>query len=370
MKTIYVDARMYLASGIGTYLRNLVKVIAEYKVYALHLITTPEVLYKAPELNNFDLSLINAEIYSIKEQIALPLAIKNCDLFWTPNFNIPLLPIRAKKRVVTIHDIFYLVHSDSLPLHKKYYAKVVTQKAAKTSDLVITDSDFSKEEICKYTGISGEKVRRIHLGVDTSAFAHKISDEEDQKIRKKYTPATKFFLYVGNVKPHKNIHRLLEAYRLWLEKNDGEIQLVIIGKHFPDYMVKKHVEENSIFKGKVHFYTSIENEELKWFYSNAQCLILPSLYEGFGFPPLEAMCCNCPTLVSDVASLPEICGDASCYVNPTSVESILEGMQKMIADENLRKSLIERGSQRVKKFLWKDAAEKHLQVFNELINSK
>lgn len=369
MKSISVDARMYLASGIGTYLRNLLKAFAHYSEFSLHVITTQEILNKAPELQKFEISLIKAGVYSLKEQIELPLNIPCCDLFWSPNFNVPLLTVRARKKVVTIHDVFYLAHSSSLPFHKKHYARFVTKKAARQSNLVITDSDFSKGEICRYTGISEGKIKRIHLGVDHQFFSDPLSREEEQKILKKYVPPKQFFLYVGNLKSHKNLLRLLEAYKRWLEEKGTEVHLILIGKSFSDCPVYETIKNIPQFKGQVHLYNSVENRELIWFYSNAQATVLPSLYEGFGFPPLEAMCCGCPTIVSTAASLPEICGDASYYIDPTDINSMVQGLENIIEDQPLRKSLSEKGYRRVKEFQWNKAFEEHIQAFEQVIHT-
>lgn len=369
MKTICVDARMYLASGIGTYLRNLLKALFEEGSYLLHVITNQETFEKAPEIKDYNPVVARSSIYSLKEQLELPLKISTCDLFWSPNFNIPILPIRAKKRVVTIHDVFYLAHSQTLPKHKKYYAKIVTKRAAQGSDFIITDSDFSKNEICKYTGVSASKIKKIHLGVDPNSFSRQIKDEESSVIQIKYKPPKKYILYVGNLKAHKNILKFIEAYKKWIKIKGTDIHLVVIGKHFPEYPVKEEVEKDTQLQKLVHFYTSIENSELNWFYSNALTTILPSLYEGFGFPPLEAMCCGCPTIVSTAGSLPEICGDASYYIDPTCINSMVQGLENVIEDETLRKNLSEKGYERAKEFQWKKTFEEHMQVFDQVIHT-
>jgi len=367
MKKICVDARMYLASGIGTYLRSLIKALHEEGTYSLEVITSSEVLKYAPEVQQYNIVLSNAPIYSLKEQIELPLKISPCDLFWSPNFNVPILPIQAKKKIVTIHDVFYMAHSNTLSFHKRHYARMVTRKAARNSDMVITDSEFSKGEICKLTGISADKIKKIHLGVDPHYFSRRELDEQSNEIQIKYAPPSRFILYVGNIKPHKNILKLIEAYKLWIQRSPRDVHLVLIGKHFQDYPVRDLIENDAQLKKLVHFYSSVENSELHWFYSRALTTILPSLYEGFGFPPLEAMGCGCPTIVSTAASLPEICGDASYYIDPNSIDSMIQGFDKVTQDEVLRKSLSDKGYQRVKEFQWGKTFAEHMKVFQQVI---
>ena len=367
MKTICVDARMYLASGIGTYLRNLLKLLHEKSDYSIKVITSRAVIENSKEVKDWDFVIADSPIYSIKEQWEIPYKVSKCDIFWSPHYNIPLLPVRAKKRIVTIHDVFHLAHKESLPLHKSLYASIVTKRAAKYSDLVITDSEFSKSEISRYTGICSDKIRKILLGVDFSVFSKEISSEEEMAIVSKYAPPEEFILFVGNLKSHKNLDRLIEAYKLLTKTAVNPVHLVILGKHFADFPIRERVLQDKALSRHIHFYSNVGNKELSWFYSNAIATILPSLYEGFGFPPLEAMCCGCPTVVSNAASLPEICGDASLYVDPQSSVSIYRGIEKIVEDSSLRNELSEKGYSRVKEFQWKKTFEEHLKVFEEVL---
>ncbi|MCX6990528.1 MAG: glycosyltransferase family 1 protein [Chlamydiae bacterium] len=368
MITICVDARMYLASGIGTYLRNILKLLHQETGFSLKVITSRSVVEHAIEVKQWDCVFAESPIYSIKEQWEIPYKVPKCDIFWSPHYNIPLLPVRAKKRIVTIHDVFHLAHMEHLPFHKSLYANIVTKRAAKYSDIVVTDSEFSKNEICKYTGIGSDKIRKILLGVDFSAYSGKISLDETNAILAKYNPPEKFILFVGNLKSHKNLDRLIEAYKLLVKNTDTPPHFLILGKHFADFPIQERVLQDTTLRGLVHFYSSVDNKELCWFYSNALVTVLPSLYEGFGFPPLEAMCCGCPTVVSNAASLPEICGDASLYIDPQSSISIYKGLEKAINDVVLRMELSQKGYCRVKEFQWKKTFEAHLKVFEEVLS--
>ncbi|HUD02034.1 MAG TPA: glycosyltransferase, partial [Rhabdochlamydiaceae bacterium] len=158
---------MAFNSGIGTYVRNIVSLLKDGP-FKMKLIANAEIIKKWPALASFDLISTSAPLYSIQEQIQFPFLIPSCDLFWTPHYNIPLFPIRAKKRVTTIHDVYHLAYGKTLSLPKRLYAKAVIKVAATISDHIITDSTFSKEEIIKYTTTPREKITVISLGVDLS----------------------------------------------------------------------------------------------------------------------------------------------------------------------------------------------------------
>ena len=345
-----IDARMINASGIGRYLRELLPfIVNKFKVT---LLGRSEELKKFPWFNKVSVIKCRSPIYSIKEQFELPLKIPKCDIFWSPHYNIPLLPIKAKKRIVTIHDTYHLAFQSNLNLLQKSYAKFMTNKAIKLSDAIITVSNFSKSEIIKYTKTL-KSINVIYNGINKNLFANKENSKEN------------FILYVGNIKPHKNLVRALTAFSLIKGKN---LQFKIIG-----YKETLATVDNQAIKlaqklgRRVEFIGYVNDNTLRKLYQQAKLFLFPSLYEGFGFPPLEAMACGTPVIVSNVASLPEICGDAAFYVNPYDVNDIARGMETVLKDENLQKELIQKGLERVKLFSWKISAEKLLKIMENLV---
>lgn len=362
---ICVDARLLNYSGIGTYLRNIICRLQKAGL-SLKLIVSEEKSEKGNELNSFDLIPCNARPFSLKEQLLLPKLIPACDVFWTPHFNIPFLPIRAKKRLVTIHDVFHLVHGETLSLSKRLCAKYIIPKAIKSADRVITVSQFSYQEIAKHTGLQCSHISTITLGVDHDHF-HTSSDKLSLDIvRAKYALPEKFILFVSNISFHKNLAGLLNAFRILIEQGATGYQLVIIGKKLKIDDYTERLLQDPIISKYIRYVGIIDYEDLPKIYQLAATSVTPSLYEGFGLPPLEAMACGCPTLVSKIASLPEVCGDAAEYINPHEPEDIAKGLIKVLEDDELRRSLIEKGFIRAKKFSWDDVAEKHLRVIEEL----
>jgi len=337
MKELCIDVRLAFNSGIGTYIRNLIAGLKNGP-FKLRLIAHPETLPKWPLLSQFDLILSSSPLYSIEEQIKLPFLIPRSDLFWSPHYNIPLLPIRAKKRMVTIHDVYHLAFKHKLSAAKKIYASCVISQAAKRSDLIITVSEFSKLELIKYVGPSPEKIKVIHLGVDQTHFS----------IKKESLPE-KYLLYVGNLLPHKNVQGLLNALKYLKDPN---LKLVIVSK------------TTGAPSERVIYLNDVENKDLPSLYQNAYALVHPSFYEGFGFTPLEAMSCGCPVIASKAASLPEVCGDAAIYIDPYSPESIARGIEEVAA---VREVLKTKGFERVKKFNWDKTVKEHIEAIEKIL---
>ena len=360
---ICIDARMVSNSGIGVYIRNYTEYILKNNCFAEVILLGKKIdLNKAfGHFSNWRCHEMNVPIYSIKEQFVLPFLIPQCDIFWSPHYNIPLLPIRAKKRVVTLPDTAHLALSEPFDfgLIKKLYANIVFKAATLLSDVITTISEFSKNEIIKYTGVSPSKVHVILLGINSTLF-EKITDEVLLiKTREKYKLPQKFILFVGNIKPHKNLSSLLDAF-LIANSDIETYKLVILGKKegfiTGDGKVFEKINENKVLQEKVIFTGYVAEEDLPTIYNLASLFVFPSIYEGFGFPPLEAMACGCPVVCSNSASLPEVCGESVLYVNPTNASEIAAIIVKVADDEKLKDVLIQKGIIQSKKYVWEQSA--------------
>ena len=357
MRRICIDARMIRSSGIGTYLRNILPYIIEK--YAPEIILAPEDSSSFSWIPKELLIKSDHSIYSIKEQFFFSRAIRH-DLFWSPHFNVPLFPVKVKKRIVTIHDVFHLAFFDTLKWKEKAYAKIVYKQAVKKSEVIITDSRFSKSEIIKYLKVPSDKIYVINCAVNFNCF--QLSRLEDVDIFQKYNIKKPFFLFVGNLKPHKNLKVLIEAYDLLKDSFD----LVIIGKSnglFNSDSIISSVKS----KKNIHFLSDITNEELPLFYKNARSFIFPSFYEGFGLPILESMAMGCPVIGSTSASIPEVGEDAIIYFDSKNYFELAAQMRRIAFDQNLRRRLIDQGFEQVKKFSWEKAARSHIELFEALL---
>ncbi len=358
-----VDARMYLASGIGTYLQNLLPTLADS--CDLTIIGKPDEL----KLNRGKVLPTNIPIYSISELIKLPRKIPTSDIFWSPHYNVPVLPIRAKKRLVTIHDVFHLAHANTLTPKQRLYAKLIMRAATQLSSRIITVSEFSKAEIVKYTRVDPEKIIVIPNGVNLQHFHSSYSLSSQEEVKAKYRLPEQYILYVGNVKPHKNLIALIKAYEAIAQ--DIPQQLVIVGKKegfiTGDSLLRDNIQRSKILKERVSFTGFVVNEDLPIIYNLASLFVFPSLYEGFGLPPLEAMACGCLTLTSGRASMPEICGKATTYFVPEDKSELSTKIVELLSlSEPYRQEIIQRGIAKANTYTWEDSIKKHIKVISSL----
>lgn len=334
-KSLCVDARMIDYSGIGTYLRNLLPFLE--KDFALTL------LVKEKNGSGID---FDCPIYTVKEQLLFPYKVPSCDLFWSPHYNVPLLPIRAKKRAVTIHDLCHLAMPEHFPLIKRVPASLLLKNALKRSSLILTVSEFSKREISKVLPHKESKIHVVLNGIEK-----KKGELDIEEI------GSKFLLYVGNIKPHKNIGRLLKAF----SRLPPSYELVLAGR------VSMPIE--LLEAPRVRVLGEVSEGTCRFLYEKAEALIQPSLYEGFGLTPLEAMAFGCPVISSPEGGLKEACGDAAFYIDPLSVDSLYQGMKAVLEDEKERERLILAGFERIAQFSWQKAADKIKELFAQEIAS-
>ncbi len=350
---LVIDARMIDLSGVGRYLKGLIPLLVDK--FQITLLGRRQEFVRFSWFDKVFVIECNVPIYSIREQFELPLKIPKCDIFWSPHYNIPILPIGAKKRIVTIHDVYHLAFRHILSLPQRIYAKLMINQAVKRSDIVLTDSEFSRQEIIKYTETSKD-IKVVYIGIELQWY---------KKQPLSLSERDNYILYVGNVKPHKNLVRALKAFSLLEEKS---LKFKIVGKKEGFITADRKVDEIAKKLGtRVEFTGYVSDDKLKQLYRKAKLFLFPSLYEGFGLPPLEAMACGAPVVVSNIASLPEVCGDAAYYVNPYDVKDIAKGIEIVLKDEELQKELIHKGLERAKLFSWEKSAKKLVKIIKEVI---
>ena len=285
------------------------------------------------------------------------------DLYFEPNF-IPL-NIRARRTVVTVPDFSFARFPEwHTPDKVCYYAKNFWRKIHR-ADRIIVISDFIRSEAIQRYGLPPEKLTTIPLGVDPEIY--RVYDPQGLgPIREKYRLPESFILFVGSLEPRKNLERLLLAYQNLDESTRNEVKLVLVG--FKGWENKKLVSSIREMKSDVFYLGYAPEEDLGKIYNLARLFIYPSLYEGFGLPPLEAMACGCPVVVSNAASLPEVCGEAAYYVDPQDPNSISEGIAQVLRDDRLRHALVQKGTDRASSFTWEKSAREHLRVFEEMLS--
>jgi len=353
---------MLNSSGIGTYLQNLLPRLLQARPrYTFHLLGDLIQLEKFAWSRSDNASLIRctAPIYSIAEQVQLSAATpRDTELFWAPHYNIPL---RAPgKLMVTVHDLSHLALPEFVHgVHRRLYARFMFGALRRRASAIVTSSYFTAHEFARLVGHTEPPPRPVHLGIDESWF----------RVRPVCRPhESPFLLFVGNVKPHKNLIALLQAFQTI--RHTIPHDLVIVGRR-EGFITgdSRSIELAERLRERVHFTGTIETPRLEQYMAFADALILPSLYEGFGLPPLEAMACGCPVIVSNVASLPEVCGDAALYCDPRSSDDIAARIVQLLRDAELRAALRQKGRTRAASYSWDTCTEQTLGVIDELLRT-
>ena len=362
---------------------------------------------------NLQLETLDVPHYSISEQTKLLnyLNEKKFDLVHFIQFN---HPVRYRgKYVVTIHDLTLMKHAYGIGVIKKLGFRAIMKSAVQNSAKIITVSNYSKKEIADYYNINPEKIAVTYLAVDekyNSNIKNQISSQKGnlplrgdiKKFKEKYQVNGDYILYAGMWKKHKNLIRMLKAFEKVSaqlsvlssqKKSDNgqqisnNLQLVLVGKvDKEEFEVMKTIDEinSRVMKNesgiiKDHNFDQvkpivttgfIDNDELPVAYAGALAYCIPSLSEGFGLPPLEAMACGTPVIASTATAIPEILADAPLYFDPLKISEISKAMEQVILNSNLRELMIKKGLKQVKQYSWEDTAKKTLSIYKEVLRSE
>lgn len=353
MMKVVVDARMIKMSGIGTCIQNWMKNDC-YQV-ALGNKQDIEEISKNVEIVPFETG-----IYGIKEQLKFPykkLKKINPDILHIPHYNIPIF--YKGKMIVTIHDLTHLVLPEFLPNKlAKFYAKFMIKRAINKSDKVITVSENTKKDILKMFKVKPDKIRVIYNGIGKEFISKNKKDINYLYNKYSILKNKKLLLYVGNMKPHKNLSRLLEAFSKLEKKSD--YQLVLVGKAFEKQIDLTKIELDLAISENVIHTGMVSQEELVDLYNLADLFIFPSLYEGFGLPVLEAMACGTNVIASNTSSIPEVGGNLIAYFDPYNVNDIKDKIES-----NIDKKLNENAKEWLKKFSWEANSKELMEILRE-----
>jgi len=367
---IAIDARWIFPeiSGIGLYTQELIAALA--RCSSPHQFTIifnrPEVMARTAAQTdfihhlNFSGVLINSDPFAPLDQIRLPQFLKkrNVDIYHTTNFMIPLGGLGRTKRVVTIHDLIPLLFRDHAPRSKKnrFFAvyKWLMHTAARKSDMIIAVSESTKRDVIQHLGITPGnegKVRVIHEGV-TSNHVPAERNAHDEIV----------FLFVGRRDPYKNLPMLVQALAD-LRKEGLPAKLRVIGSDDPRYPEAQQLAVSLGVNDHILWSGYVPDRDLLSAYQKADVFVLPSRYEGFGLPVLEAMACGTPVICSNTSSLPEVAGDAAMMMDPSNPASLTDAMRRLIKDPALRVKMSERGLIHAATFTWDETARKTLAVY-------
>ncbi len=361
---IGIDARMIDNTGIGRYLRNLLVHLARIDTrnsYVVFINAGNSRVVKQDNVQFVPLKL-SVPLYSLREQWWLPLEIRKArlDVVHYPNFDIPLLPLYPG--IVTIHDLIYYLYPDQCPSRlAHFYARFMLRQATRKARVLITDSEYSKQDLMTHFQVPAEKIEVIFPAAEHQ-YCPPESSKLSTEIASRYRLTRPYVLYVGKHHPYKNVKTLVHAFNVHHEVYAGH-QLVIAGKK-DSRREALYREACSLQAGDLIVFTDfVSEDDLFELYRHARVFVFPSLYEGFGLPPLEAMACGVPVITSNAASLPEVVGDAAIQVEPLDVQGMANAMQAVLTDKSLWEDLKHKGLKRAQHFSWDTAAQQLLAIY-------
>lgn len=364
---IYVDCRQLGGSGIGTYIENLIRQYESLspEVSFEYLARKDQIAF-IESFSHAKIKIYNDPIYSIVEQFKWLPKINPFGLLHIPHYNAPLF--YPGQLIVTVHDVCHLAMKHFFPgMLKRIYSGPFLQRILDKADLIITVSNFSKSEIIKYYQIPANKIEVVYNGV--GPIFNPIPAEQSLKVIRKYNLPDTYFLFVGNIKRHKNIVGLITSFQIALEKKPDLPPLVLLGQYTDlkrDIPEINKLVQRLLSNKKIIFTGVLPTSDLPAIYSRAMLFLFPSFYEGFGLSILEAMACGTPVITSNCSSIPEVVHDAAMLIDPYNNEMISDAILKLAEDTELQEVYRQRGYQLAQKYSWKTSAEKHLRIYEDV----
>jgi len=355
---IAIDTQTILGqkSGFGFYVKNLIDSLKKVSPENDYILISPE--------TDKDFSTPQRFLW---DQFGFSKAAKKnkVDILHQPCFSAPVF--YRGKIVVTCHDIISLLFPKNLPLASRLFYSRWMPFSYRAADKIIADSEHTKKDIIQYLHITAEKIKVIHLAV-SSNFRPQPNDKI-KTIKKKYHTGEKYFIHVSTLEPRKNLSFLVKAFAKVAKKGIKE-NLLIVGKKGWYYEGLFQLVKDLNLDKRVIFTGYAEDEDIPVLYSGATALTFPSMYEGFGFPPLEAMACGTPVISSNTSSLPEVVGEAGILLSPKDEQLWVRNMSKIATNSKLAFKLSQKGLLQAKKFSWEKTARETIQVYKELLNEK
>jgi glycosyltransferase involved in cell wall biosynthesis len=375
---IAIDIRRMTEFGVGTYIRNVVRTLGRLDHETNYFLIGPPA--KVEEIGalppNFHTIPLLAPERSLQGYREFRSALKqlDCDLVHIPNlFSVPrALPCPY---VMTVHDM--LEHMARAREQSGFWRSIyfqTTKRVLAGAARIFAVSNFTRNEIEKLFEIPSERIEVVYNAID-ERFLHGHASEADRDlIARRYQVTYPFLLYAGRISPHKNVVRMIEAFsalKTELERDQAypDLKLIIIGDDLSGNPDLRRTVVRSGVQNDVRFLGFIPIEVLRIFYDEAKVFVFPSLYEGFGLPPLEAMAHGTPVVTSNVSSLPEVVGNAAVLVNPENVFEIMRALHRVLTDQSLRARMKERGYQQAAKFSWNTSVRRILEAYGQVAHA-
>ncbi|WP_446898269.1 glycosyltransferase family 4 protein [Clostridium sp. LBM24168] len=370
---IAIDARginWYKGTGIGTYTdRILTYMVKKHPENFYHI------YWSGNKYNNFNrentkIIMASKRQHRFFEQYYFPQNLKKeaIDLYHIPQNGIGISENIDCKKVITIHDLIPYILPETVG--RGYLSKFLKEmpKIINIADAIITVSECSKKDILKFFPIDKNKIFVIPLAADKK---YRPLDKEmcKDKIKSEYNIDKPFILYIGGFSSRKNVSSLIKAFSKVHKNLDNDYNLVIVGSNKDELGKLKYLCSNLSIAKNIKFTGFVRDSMMPIFYNASDLFVYPSLYEGFGLPPLEAMSCGTPVVTSDVSSIPEVTKDSAILVNPNDIESLTYSIEAILNEKSIQNELSLKGLNRSKSFSWEKTSEETLKIYDKILNS-
>ena len=352
-------------AGIGRYARELVRALARFDQDNQYVLFVPrdahDDLVRFAWPPNFSIRrapLTERYLAALWHRARVPLPVETftgpVDVFYSPDFLLP--PTRARRKIVTVHDLSYVRVPECFPAPLLNYLNAAVPPSVARADLVLADAASTQRDLADVYGVPLGKIKVLYSGVD-ARFGPAVSAESAARVRT-LTHGKPYLLSVSTIQPRKNYPRLVEAFGRIVNRREGVNYVLVIagGRGWMFDEVFQAVERLGL-RDRVLLPDFVADDDLPALYAGARLFVYPSLYEGFGLPVAEAMACGAPVVSSNASSLPEVAGDAALYFDPRNVDAMTAAIQRALTDSSLRVDLASRGLAQAKKFSWEKAAE-------------
>ncbi len=353
-----------LGTGIGTYTLNLISELLKQEGIPLRLLTSRQG-QEALRQFNCDVKIVEAPIYSVREQFQIPRAVGSSDVLHVPHYNAPLF--RKGILLVTIHDLNHILdRTYRRTIQSLVYAQPMLRLAARRADHIFTVSKYSKRQIVDHLGVGAERITVVYNGIGAHIFRE---DREAARanINREFGFTGPYILFVGNLKANKNVQGLLQAFAIAQQRGKVPHGLLVVGDDAAGRQSAMDLIRSLKLEDKVVLVPQVGHQQVRSVYSGADLTVLPSFEEGFGLPVVESMACGTPVACSRSASLPEIGGEAAEYFDPHDPESIAAAVEKVLLSSDRWCELQTLGLQRAQSFTREDFAQRHLVIYRQFL---
>lgn len=373
---IAIDIRRINEFGVGTYIWNLVRNLSAVDTHNEYFLLGSrsdfdELGSLGPNFSHFPRDIPPR---GWREHFALPLKLRrqHLDVVHIPHHEGFFVP--PGKCVVTIHDCVHVKFPlENLSRFMRYKIYLRTKRAVETASRVLAVSNSTRDDLVNIFDLDAQRISVIHNALD-ERFSVASGGEDRKTVLERYQLNDPFVLYSGRIRPHKNVHRLIEAFAVLKNELAGDeryarLKLIVIGDELSRHQYLRLTVVRSGVQQDVRFFGFVPYRTLQVFYQSAALFAFPSLYEGFGLPPLEAMANRTPVLASNTSSLPEVLGDAALLINPENVFEIARGMKSILTEDTVKERLVAKGLQQISRFSWRSAALQVIEAYERTANN-